>query len=445
MPHRGERGRNRSGNAGGEADRAGQENNNHEFWCCVPGSSGCQLGSPVSLANPEDVVKVVCNHDGCPEGPYMHKQCFEEWEETVLTFLRSSGRARSWSEKQRRQNLWTKKGYDLAYRACACKCGKGHLRKDLNWVPEKPTAERAVVENEPPAPRKQKKKKKNDKPDLGKGPLSQPPSAAVKARNRHASSSSTLSDTSLASTPPNATMDYAPSPSPPWESTPSPRRSRTESQSSDNNSGNYYYNASMFTKRLDLSLLYSVLPPDKLNPIHIKMEDEGHADDTRQFVLSNLTAYRVSTIPCVLCNTQLPVFDRYPLVDGTLFLTPQDYNAQSIRVFVSGRWLYLSAVCVHCLMGIQTCVVCKNCNSRWDGSSHQLGTMYTYDILAANPCCQHRVSCKACGKPVRDPSEGTHFYSEYSTSIQCPHCGVPDYHFIKPLSTFKQVSEGLAC
>ncbi|KAI8498704.1 hypothetical protein Bbelb_239060 [Branchiostoma belcheri] len=435
MPHRGERGRNRSGNhTGGEnGDRAGQENNNHEFWCCVPGSSGCQLGSPVSLANPEDVVKVVCNHDGCPEGPYMHKQCFEEWEETVLTFLRSSGRARSWSEKQRRQNLWTKKGYDLAYRACACKCGKGHLRKDLNWIPEKPAPEHPAmrVDNEPP--------------DLGKGPLSQPPSAAVKARHRHASSSSTLSDTSLASTPPSTAMDYAPSPSPPWESTPSPRRSRTESQSSDNNSGNYYYNASMFTKRLDLSLLYSVLPPDKLNPIHIKMEDEGHADDTRQFVLSNLTAYRVSTIPCVLCNTQLPVFDRYPLVDGTLFLTPQDYNAQSIRVFVSGRWLYLSAVCVHCLMGIQTCVVCKNCNARWDGSSHQLGTMYTYDILAANPCCPHRVSCKSCGKPVRDPSQGTHFYSEYSTSVQCPHCGVPDYHFIKPLSTFKQVSEGLAC
>ncbi|XP_035664463.1 LOW QUALITY PROTEIN: headcase protein homolog [Branchiostoma floridae] len=445
MPHRGERGRNRSGNAGGEGDRAGQDNNNHEFWCCVPGSSGCQLGSPVSLANPEDVVKVVCNHDGCPEGPYMHKQCFEEWEETVLTFLRSSGRARSWSEKQRRQNLWTKKGYDLAYRACACKCGKGHLRKDLNWIPVKPTAERAVVDNEPAAHEKTEEEEKERQTRSWEGspeptPLracerSPPPGLFLLHPLRH----------QPGSTPPNAAMDYAPSPSPPWESTPSPRRSRTESQSSDNNSGNYYYNASMFTKRLDLSLLYSVLPPDKLNPIHIKMEDEGHADDTRQFVLSNLTAYRVSTIPCVLCNTQLPVFDRYPLVDGTLFLTPQDYNAQSIRVFVGGRWLYLSAVCVHCLMGIQTCVVCKNCNARWDGSSHQLGTMYTYDILAANPCCPHRVSCKACGKPVRDPSEGTHFYSEYSTSVQCPHCGVPDYHFIKPLSTFKQVSDGLAC
>ena len=45
------------------------------------------------------------------------------------------GRARSWSEKQRRQNLWTKKGYDLVFRACTCKCKHGHLRKDPDWSP----------------------------------------------------------------------------------------------------------------------------------------------------------------------------------------------------------------------------------------------------------------------------------------------------------------------
>lgn len=50
-----------------------------------------------------------------------------------------TGRARSWSEKQRRQNLWTKRGYDLAYRACTCKCNRGHLRKDLNWNPKETT------------------------------------------------------------------------------------------------------------------------------------------------------------------------------------------------------------------------------------------------------------------------------------------------------------------
>lgn len=58
-----------------------------------------------------------------------------EFEEHVLVYLKSSGRARSWNDKQRAQNLWTKRGYDLAYKACDCACGKGHLRKDLDYVP----------------------------------------------------------------------------------------------------------------------------------------------------------------------------------------------------------------------------------------------------------------------------------------------------------------------
>jgi len=55
-----------------------------------------------------------------------------------------SGRARSWSEKQRRQNLWTKKGYDLAYKACMCKCKRGHLRKDLDWEIQPETLGRLI-------------------------------------------------------------------------------------------------------------------------------------------------------------------------------------------------------------------------------------------------------------------------------------------------------------
>lgn len=84
----------------------------------------------------------------------MHKQCFDVWEQSALTFLRNSGRARNWSEKQMQQNLWTKKGFDVAYKACDCKfmsvknsinenflgvqflgkCGHGHMRKDLDVI-----------------------------------------------------------------------------------------------------------------------------------------------------------------------------------------------------------------------------------------------------------------------------------------------------------------------
>ena len=91
-----------------------EEHDPSKTECCVP--TVCTIGQPIHMTNLTEAVKVVCNNDHCRQGRYMHKKCFEEWEETVLTYLRSTGRARSWSEKQRLQNLWTKKGYDLAYK-----------------------------------------------------------------------------------------------------------------------------------------------------------------------------------------------------------------------------------------------------------------------------------------------------------------------------------------
>ncbi len=86
-----------------------------------------------------EVVRLTCNNLQCEQGNYMHVECFNDWETSVLNFLSSTGRARyilnktvrfqvcfdidvmhsrSWSVKQRQQNLWTKKGYDLAFKAC---------------------------------------------------------------------------------------------------------------------------------------------------------------------------------------------------------------------------------------------------------------------------------------------------------------------------------------
>lgn len=129
--------------------------------CCSP--RACQMPDrTIDLSEPCNAVKVVCNNEECDQSSWMHYECFIgklmtrtftlyivigyiifiqlfapnlEWEEHVLVYLRTCGRARSWNEKQRIQNLWTKKGYDLAYKACDCLCGKGHLRKDLDFIP----------------------------------------------------------------------------------------------------------------------------------------------------------------------------------------------------------------------------------------------------------------------------------------------------------------------
>lgn len=65
----------------------------------------------------------------------------------------------------------------------------------------------------------------------------------------------------------------------------------------------------------------------------------------------------------------------------------------------TGRLMHLYAVCVDCLEGVHK-IICIKCKSRWDGSWHQLGTMYTYDILAASPCCQ--VCIDPTGQEVGD-------------------------------------------
>ena len=64
----------------------------------------------------------------------MHTACFQAFEESALAFLRGQGRAKGWSDRQKLQNLWTKRGYDLVYKACQCLCGHGHLRKDLDCI-----------------------------------------------------------------------------------------------------------------------------------------------------------------------------------------------------------------------------------------------------------------------------------------------------------------------
>ncbi|XP_071955968.1 headcase protein homolog [Antedon mediterranea] len=467
--------------------------------CCVP-PSGCVVGNAVHIRDPDVVMKVVCNNKDCTYGVYMHKPCFAEWEESVLTYLRSSGRARSWSEKQRRQNLWTKKGYDLAWKACSCRCGKGHLRKDLDWLPPKSldVADR----------KKAKKKKSNDKPTIGRATTLQQQNSngsttsngvhthgghisnghqhtgnsvgggsSHNGRLRHTSGASVSSTDSFSSTPPTSADEflYSPGPSPrvnnghiirldsnsssdrswsPNGSQTSQRNGFTFSRSNSLSSSKEppvdnaprqmspktvdNLNDCLFLRRMDLSTFFEVLPRHKLNPYHIKMDEDGFAanEEIRKFIFNTMVLHKATSMACSMCARQLPIFDRYPLIDGTCYLTPVKHSDTNLQVNLNGKLQYLGAVCMLCLEGVHS-VLCRKCKTPWDGSHHQLGTLYSYDIFAASPCCSGRVGCKQCGKPVIELSRGPYFFSQYSQTIRCPHCGVPDFHFIKPLSSYE--------
>lgn len=64
------------------------------------------------------------------------------------------------------------------------------------------------------------------------------------------------------------------------------------------------------------------------------MEDEGNHgnDETRLFILSSLAQHHKSRVTCVLCEDSMLVFDRYPLVDGTFFLSPKQHSPDCIEV-----------------------------------------------------------------------------------------------------------------
>ncbi len=401
--------------------------------CCLP--TGCPRlkEEPIFANDPGDAVKVFCNNEACDQAQWMHAICFGEWEQHVLAYLRSCGRARSWSEKQRLQNLWTKKGYDLAFKACDCKCGRGHIRKDLDYIPPAKDDKK---------PKRHRKKSNVDKPQ---GPIgaNRPVNAAPPANGTGAHVAGgpsggnqgpknhstrpqlrvrTSSFSSTGSSPPSSAG------TPPLTPGSGKKGSKFDffADTAQAAAGN------IFRRRSDFSV-FNLLPRHQQNAYHIKMEDEGpHGnDETRCFVLTNLSTHQVTNVSCVVCQTQLPVFDKYPLIDGTFFLSPQRYNTD-LQVLFDHRMLYMNSVCMRCLTGVRE-LRCRACRTAWQGSMLVIGTMYSYDIFAAMPCCARRLSCKNCCCPIIDPGCAFQFFSEYSKAIQCPHCKADDYHFIKPL------------
>uniref|UniRef100_F1ML56 Hdc homolog, cell cycle regulator n=2 Tax=Bos TaxID=9903 RepID=F1ML56_BOVIN len=469
----------------GRKERAAQvEKNgpieNLEAPCATP--LICSFGRPVDLEK-DDYQKVVCNNEHCPHSTWMHLQCFYEWESSILVQFNCIGRARSWNEKQCRQNMWTKKGYDLAFRFCSCRCGQGHLKKDTDWYQVKRMQD-------------EKKKKSGSEKNTGRPPgeaveeakKCRPPSKPQKGLShdlprRHSMDRQNSQEKGGAGA--GAAVYGARSPcGSPGQSPPTgysilspahfsgPRSSRYLGEFLKNAihlephkkalaGGHVFRNAHFdyspaglsvhrgghfdapvqFLRRLDLSELLTHIPRHKLNTFHVRMEDDaqmGQGEDLRKFILAALSASHRNVVNCALCHRVLPVFEQFPLVDGTLFLSPSRHDEieYDVPCHLQGRLMHLYAVCVDCLEGVHK-IICIKCKSRWDGSWHQLGTMYTYDILAASPCCQARLNCKHCGKPVIDVRIGMQYFSEYSNVQQCPHCGNLDYHFVKPFSSFK--------
>jgi hypothetical protein len=196
-----------------------------------------------------------------------------------------------------------------------------------------------------------------------------------------------------------------------------------------------FSNNGLFSIREDLRSLH-VLPAHKFNRYHIKtMDDHGHDrsfDATRNFILQTLKKTKIPCVRCIICEMPANIYEKYPLIDGTFFLSPRQHSDFSIEV-IRGKQ-YMNAVCVRCLEELTFHLESKCCGKRWDGAKLGLvlGTCYTYDIFAATPCCQDRLRCLRCNNFVKTGKE-LPFFSDYSQSCQCPHCGLVEHHFVRPV------------
>ncbi|EDW53505.1 headcase protein [Drosophila sechellia] len=548
--------------------------------CCLPSGDCRKLDTliPLNELSLADCIRVLCNNENCSAGQYMHRECFEWWEASVLQALKANGRARSWSERQRLQHLWTKKGYELVQKACSCKCGRGQLRKDLDWVPPSSqgviylngSGNRANLANgslSEDDDKKKAKKKRNRNNNNGGGAGNGTAKAPLSNNNGNSyagltpnpnvgvigsglphnngnttsngssgnNGSSGLLQPSVLSTfsnilnqnnvlgldlraragslsssgagsgstsPSDSRSSGEISVSPVQQLLPQQQQQQQslliqplgpafgsnllqnglglsknlliapQQQQQNNlpalaNISNFKPLASyeqqqlvqqqknkevelyservrstsgcngIFSRRLDFSS-FNLLPKTRLNSYQVKIEDEGNHgnDETRLFILSSLAQSQMSRVACILCEEPLLVFDRYPLVDGSFFLSPKQHSSGCIEVKYEGRTLYLTCVCMSCLDGTSSsrAINCRFCKEPWDGSSLVLGTMYAYDIFAAMPCCAERFKCNNCFKMLMHPQQRLSFYSDYSHGVTCPYCNTQDTHFVKPLT-----------
>ena len=121
------------------------------------------------------------------------------------------------------------------------------------------------------------------------------------------------------------------------------------------------------------------------------------------------------------------------------------------------QWQSILSVCAvdRCMDGSSTRMRCRRCNAAWAGTTLLIGTMYSYDVFAATPCCDARLRCKQCHESVFEhgstrgstaPPTGAaltlplKYFSEYSRRVKCQRCGVDDFHFVKPLDEMYNMS-----
>ncbi|CAI5439028.1 unnamed protein product [Caenorhabditis angaria] len=204
-------------------------------------------------------------------------------------------------------------------------------------------------------------------------------------------------------------------------------------------------NGSVFHKRENYDNLLANIPKSKFNGIHIKMEDDcpQGGDDVRLCLLKSLGAHNLRNIPCVGCHDDLKVYDKYPLIDGTFYISTVSQYGPKTEISLDGRRYFLQQLCAKCLWSDWSCKKCGK-NDWFDGKSFILGTLYYFDILSAGRCCSP--TCDTCQSPimVRDQMYQQLLNGNYATINEpqsCSSCGSHKFHLIRDIQTCQIIAK----
>ncbi|CAI5453263.1 unnamed protein product [Caenorhabditis angaria] len=127
---------------------------------------GCPVPEPITCCQPKvdidpmTAVKMECSNENCTfneQQIYLHAECYGLFEDHLVKRLSTSGSARGWTDSQRRNNLWEKKGQALIGKLRRCRCGPGLLSID----------KQALYEKEKNEKKKKEKNKKQKKENVG--------------------------------------------------------------------------------------------------------------------------------------------------------------------------------------------------------------------------------------------------------------------------------------
>lgn len=398
--------------------------------------SHCALGECGQPLKPyENATEVQCTNPECDRPTVMHNDCFKKFEDTLLEGLAQQARYKTASPRKIKSHLWAENAYTLVYKLCTCECSKGIVRpafmKPKNEMHHRLRTETGesngssgygsapgTSPSSHPSPPELRRPTNEAKPKAGTMGEFIDSEIGVIIKNAKVKRKGKRSIVSIGTVVSNLHTEKHLS-----DLTPKDLKLRPMRHTN-------------FRHRLDYKGIEEYLPPHKFNSGHIKVDCEGYAmEDMKTYVLSNLSMCGADEIFCSICRLRMPVYDQFPLVNGLMFLSP-DLNSEEHPVYVKidGQNKYIHGVCVQCLEGND--VECCYCRSTWSGGEFQIGTLYKFDIFAAKPCCERRVCCKNCRKPLGD-WRVPRAYSHYSRRERCEACYAVDFHCINPLNTYR--------